>query len=117
MSKLTRITANKVVGTTLTKKTEIPFVVSFRRKLIDGYRLSDLEKKDVRQLQKFLDIASELSVQQMDEAYSRPTDSNDKFNGQQVQHYGVGDCFRIHGVFENQRFEVIRIDPNHRKHR
>lgn len=38
-------------------------------------------------------------------------------NGQQIHHYGFGDKFRIHGIIEEGRFKVIRLDPNHKVHK
>ena len=40
-----------------------------------------------------------------------------KVNGQQVHHYEVSQKFRIHGILEEGRFKVIRLDPNHKVHR
>ena len=117
MSKLADIDANKVKGKKLTANVNRPFIASFRHKLHKGFRLDDLEKRDIQTLQKFLDIASELTVSQMDSNYRRNTDKTDLFNGQQVQHYGFGDKFRVHGIYEGQRFEIIRIDPNHKFHK
>lgn len=68
-------------------------------------------------LQKFLDKASDLTVSQMDSMYRRTPDKSDTFNGQQVEHYGFSDGFRVHGIYEEQRFEIIRIDPNHKFHK
>lgn len=116
MSKLTNIDSERAIGKKLTINVDRPFIASFRYKLHKGYRLNDLEKRDVQSLQKFLDIASDLTVSQMDSSYKRNMDKSDIFNGQQVQHYGFGDRFRVHGIYEDQRFEIIRIDPNHKKH-
>lgn len=104
-------------GAKLTKNTPPPFIVSFRRKLLSGYRLVDLEKRDMAQLQKFLDVASELSIQEMEKRYRHKPDRQDKFDGKYVEHYGFENGFRIHGIFFDGRFEVIRIDPNHKKHK
>ena len=117
MSKLADIDANKVKGKKLTANVNRPFIASFRHKLHKGFRLDNLEKKDIQTLQKFLDMASDLTVSQMDSMYKRPPDESDIFNGQQVQHYGFGDGFRVHGIYEEQRFEIIRIDPNHKFHK
>jgi len=94
-----------------------PFVISFQRKLEKGYRLDDLQNKNLKAFQKFLDIASELTVGQMDKLYQRPPDKKDIISGRQVQHYKVSQAFRIHGIFVEKRFEIIRIDPNHKVHK
>ena len=117
MSKLADISANKVKGKKLTASVNRPFIASFRHKLHKGFRLDNLEKKDIQTLQKFLDMASDLNDSQMDSMYRRPSDKSDIFNGQQVEHYGFSDGFRVHGIYEEQRFEIIRIDPNHKFHK
>ena len=117
MAKLANIGAERVKGKKLTQNVNRPFIASFRHKLHKGFRLDDLEKKEIQMLQKFLDIASDLTVSQMDTKYRRTPDKSDIFNGQQVEHYGFSDGFRIHGIYEEQRFEIIRIDPNHKYHK
>jgi hypothetical protein len=52
----------------------------------------------------------------MDKVYRRIPDKEDIAYGRQVQHYEVSKHFRIHGIVENGRFEVLRLDPNHNKH-
>ena len=101
----------------LTRVTKGPFVISFCRKLEHGYNFMCLEKKHLMLFQKFLDIASALTVQEMDKKYRRDADKNDTVDGQQVQHYGADNKFRLHGVYIDGRFEVIRIDPNHKVHK
>ena len=94
------------------------FVVAFKYKLQKGYRLVDLEQKNLKELQNFLDTISEMTVREVDERYKRKTDKNERpFNGQQIHHYGFGDKFRIHGIIEEGRFKVIRLDPNHKVHK
>ena len=119
MSKLTKHTGSKIKGEQLTLKerTERPFIISFGRRLHEGYQFTDLEKNDLKAMQNFFDLASQLSVDQMDRCYRRVPDQNDIIDNQQVQHYGTGNGFRIHGIYIDQRFEVLRIDPNHKKHK
>lgn len=120
MSKLTKPKGQKIQGERLTSAERLnrPFIISFRQKLHRGYRLTDLEIDDLKDMQSFFDIASQLSINEMDKQYRRISDKNDKVNGQQVQHYGHGDRFRIHGIYtSDNHFEVIRIDPNHKKHK
>lgn len=115
--KLTKNTENTEKAHPLTRKTDTPFSLVFKYKLEDAYRLTDLEKCDVKALQCFMDIISQLTYQQVDISYKRTNDKNDTYMGQPVIHYGHGDEFRIHGVIEDSRFVVIRIDPNHRFHK
>ena len=58
-----------------------------------------------------------MNFDEVDKAFLRPADKEDTFNGSQVIHYKVTDSFRIHGIIENMRFKVLRLDPNHRVHR
>jgi site-specific DNA-cytosine methylase len=95
---------------------ERPFTVSFRHKLERGYRFSDLQIKDLKDFQGFLDVISELTVSQVDARYKRKSDTADTVSGQQVVHYEASNSFRLHGVYLGGLFEVIRLDPNHRVH-
>ena len=52
----------------------------------------------------------------VDKQYARKLDKNDEHNGFQVVHYAVSDSFRIHGIVQNERFYVIRLDHNHKEH-
>jgi hypothetical protein len=94
-----------------------PFIIAFQRKLERGYQFIDLEKADLKQFQRFLDIASELTVQQMDTKYKQEADKKDTVDDFQVEHYRVGDGFRIHGIYREGRFEVLRLDPHHNRHK
>ncbi|MFV0351398.1 MAG: MAG6450 family protein [Oscillospiraceae bacterium] len=101
----------------LTSRVDVPFILTFRRKLHNQYRFVDLSKNDLKNLQSFFDLAGECSVTQMDKRYRRKTDSTDTLDGLQVIHYGANTPLRIHGVYINQRFEVVRIDAKHKKHK
>lgn len=119
MAKLTQLQGqNKTAGTELTSsnRLERPFIISFRRKLQKGYRFTDLEKMHLKVFQGFLDKVSGMTVQQVDAQYLRPADKQDIKDGENIQHYKITDSFRIHGVYNNERFEVIRIDTNHKVH-
>ena len=70
----------------------------------------------VRDFQKFLDIVSQMTFQQVEQRYKRKSDKNDTYNGDQVIHYGVTEVFRIHGTIEMGQFVVLRLDPNHKFH-
>jgi hypothetical protein len=93
-----------------------PFVIAFRRTLEKGYKLDDLQIADLKRMQAFFDAASQMTVDQIDARYRRRADPKDIVDGQQVQHYGRDDGFRIHGIYTDGYFEVIRIDPNHKVH-
>jgi hypothetical protein len=94
-----------------------PFVVAFCRKLENNYTFSNLKESDLKKVQNFFNIASTCTVDVMDKKYRRKSDTQDKVDDLQVIHYGTSDEFRIHGIYINQRFEVIRIDTKHKKHK
>ncbi|MDR1299383.1 MAG: hypothetical protein LBJ84_03945 [Oscillospiraceae bacterium] len=71
---------------------------------------------DLKRMQTFFDMASQMTVDQMDARYRRVADTQDIIDGQQVQHYGRDDSFRIHGIYMSGYFEVVRIDPSHKIH-
>ena len=96
---------------------ERPFIISFRRKLQRGYRLTELEKADLKLLQAFFDRISEHTINTVDARYKRDPDKSDTIDGQQIQHYEVAKSFRIHGIYKDGRFEVVRIDPHHKVHK
>ncbi len=101
----------------LTKLNELPFIISFKYKLKKGYTFKELKQNHLKELQHFLDKISGMTISQVDGRYLRQPDSTDVYNGSQVQHYEVTPKFRIHGVLEDKRFEIIRLDPNHKKHK
>lgn len=122
-SKLPKLTANvpkeanRGQKLTSSSRLERPFRFAFHFPLQDGYRFADLQIRDLKNLQNFFDIASGLTINQMDSTYRRDADKADVYNNQQVQHYGTKNGFRIHGIYnEDGYFVVIRIDPNHKKH-
>ena len=94
-----------------------PFVLSFHRKLKHGFTFSNLDLKNVKDFQRFLDKISISTVNDVDKTYRRVPDKEDTVDGQQVQHYGITDKFRLHGILVDGRFEVIRVDPNHKVHK
>lgn len=100
----------------LTQKRDIPFILCFKYPLEKGYTLNELSQQNIKDFQRFLDKVSHMTVQQVDELYSRRPDKTDSYNGQQVYHYGIKDDFRIHVVCEEARYKMIRIDPNHKYH-
>jgi len=117
MSKLTRnVPLKDDKERKVNKYTEGRFIISFSRKLENGYRFDDLKQSDLKVLQNFFDIASQLTVQEMDEKYKRQSDKNDILYNEPVIHYGTSERFRIHGTYIEGRFEVLRIDPNHKVH-
>ena len=100
----------------LTNRRDVPFELVFKYKLDRGYKIDKLEKKDLKAFQKFLDIVAEMTVDEVDKAYSRKPDKKDEYCGNQVYHYEVSYGFRIHVVIENGYYKIIRFDPNHRVH-
>jgi len=116
MSKLAEDTSPKQIPILLTDKRDVQFELSFKYPLKKGFTFKNLEKKNLIELQRFLDKIARMTVQQVDKAFARQPDKNDTFNNKQVLHYEVAKSFRIHAVFEDGRYVVIRIDPNHRVH-
>lgn len=104
------------MGNVLTNHRDVPFEICFKYKLQSGYTFKELQQRDVKAFQKFLDIVSNMSVQQVDETYARPPDKSDEYDKRQVLHYAVTNSFRIHVVMEGGYYKVIRLDPQHRFH-
>ncbi|WP_214855042.1 MAG6450 family protein [Exiguobacterium sp. s130] len=114
---LARVKPKKPVGKALTNRTQAPFIISFKYKLANNYGFKELQLQHMKQFQNFLDLVSGMSFQEVDSKFRRPSDSDDTFNEKNVVHYKVKDGFRIHGVIEEGRFKVIRLDPNHKFHK
>lgn len=114
---LTHVKASEPVGRSLTKRTEAPFIISFKYKLESDYGFKELQSRHLKQFQNFLDMVSGMTFQQVDKKFRRPSDKTDVYNEKDVIHYQVKDSFRIHGVIEEGRFKVIRLDPSHKFHR
>ena len=100
----------------LTRKVDVPFQLCFKDRLEKGYTFEELQKKNLKEFQLFLNKVSQMTVDQVDKQFGRKPDKNDTYCGKQVQHYEVNDKFRIHGVNELGGFMVIRLDPNHKVH-
>lgn len=116
MSVLTNRTGTKITGQLLTNKRDVPFILGFRYPLEKKFTLTELEKRNNKELQGFLDKVSQMSVQQVDESFARKPDKDDTYRGLQVYHYEVTKSFRIHVVSEDGIYKIIRLDPNHRVH-
>lgn len=115
--KLTKERPIEKADTRLTKSTTSPFIISFKYKLKNGYTFKDLNVNDNKIFQQFLDKVSNMTIDQVDKLYRRDPDKQDILYGNQVQHYEVDITFRIHGIYENGRFKVLRLDPAHKKHK
>lgn len=89
----------------------------FKYPLERKYTFNELENSNNKELQNFLDKVSRMTVQQVDEAFSRKPDKNDTYLGLQVYHYEVSESFRIHVINEEGRYKIIRLDPNHKVHK
>lgn len=100
----------------LSKRTSAPFSITFRHKLLNGYRLSDLKRENYKELQAFLDKVCGISFDSIDKLYRKQSDTTDLYDGEQIIHYAVTKKFRIHGIIENAQFIVLRLDPNHQYH-
>lgn len=107
----------KKLSNKLTESVFVPFVISFKYKLENGYGFEELQRNNLKELQSFLDKASNMSFDQVEKLYHRKNDSNDTYHDSQVVHYQVSDKFRIHGIIEDTQLVVIRLDPNHKFHK
>ena len=116
MSVLVDKSGPKTKARLLTDKKDAPFVLGFRYPLEKKFTLTELEKRNNKELQLFLDKVSQMSVQQVDDAFARKPDKNDTYRGMQVYHYEVAKSFRIHVVMEDGIYKIIRLDPNHKVH-
>lgn len=105
------------MGRKLTNRTDAPFELCFKYPLQKGYTLKELTRNNCKELQRFLDNVSQMTVDQVDKQYGRVPDRTDSFNGMQVYHYGVTDKFRIHVINEAGYYKIIRLDPNHEFHK
>lgn len=114
--KLSTQTTSSSQGRGLTRHTEVPFVVSFKYKLFDEFKFTDMQMRDLKTFQNFLDRVAGMSFNEVDKAYRKKSDKQDEFEGKNVIHYNCGGSFRIHGIVEDSRFKVLRIDPNHKFH-
>lgn len=117
MAHLTKDVGLQKKGCLLTNKRDVPFILCFKYPLERKFTFNELEKSNNKELQNFLDKVSQMTVQQVDEAFARKPDKNDTFHGLQVYHYEVSRTFRIHVVNEGGRYKVIRLDPNHKIHK
>ena len=115
MARLTN--KSSVDPTKLNSHLRVPFSLCFREKLFNGYTFKELKKEQLRDWQKFLDIVSQLTFEQVERRYRRDSDTTDTYGGEQIIHYWVSESFRVHGVIQNAQFVVLRLDPNHRVHR
>lgn len=117
---LTRIGKIKHEGLTTKERKERLFRLAFCYRLDKKYNFSCLEKCNIEKFQQFLDKVSNQTVDFVDKAYLKPPDKNDKYICDGIEHgithYEVSDKFRIHGIYLNELFVVIKIDPNHKFH-
>ena len=115
MSPLTNIETD-IKPNKLTTKINAPFIVSFKYSLKKGYKLKDLQLCDVQELSRFFDKVAQMDFNQVEQKYRKTSDKKDQYKCQQVIHYQYSNSGRIHGIIEEGRFKVLRIDPNHKFH-
>ena len=96
---------------------EVPFELCFKYPLENGYTFKELSPENIKQFQTFLNKVSQMTVTQVDRAFSRKPDKADMYNGMQVYHYEVTEVFRIHVVIESGYYKIIRLDPKHKVHK
>ena len=113
---LTERKADHIKGVLLVKEKPRPFVLCFEEKLEKGYTFSELEKRDLKAFQNFLDRVSGKQFPEVEKVYKRISDKKDKHDNEQMIHFEVSKPFRIHGIIRNGKYVVIRLDPNHNVH-
>ncbi len=96
---------------------DVPFELCFKYPLENGYTFKELTPENVKQFQSFLNKVANMSVTQVDKAFSRKPDTADTYKDMQVYHYEVTKVFRIHVVNEAGYYKIIRLDPRHQFHR
>ncbi len=116
MKKLTDKSGNRNCPEFLTKNKDVPFVLCLKYPLKKGYTFSDLSQRDIKDFQHFLDKIAKMTVNQVDLSYGKKPDKNDLYMDKHVFHYEVTDGFRIHVVFDNGYYALVRLDPNHSVH-
>ena len=100
---------------TKSQNREVPFELCFKYPLENGYTFKELTNENIKQFQAFLNKVSQMTVTQVDKAYSRKPDTTDLYRSLQVYHYEVTPVFRIHVVIEAGYYKIIRLDPRHKK--
>jgi hypothetical protein len=117
LKKLTTVQQAAVEGAVLTNVSDDAFWICISHRLQNKYEFCDLKQRGIRSFNDFVRKCAGRRITEVDKLYLRKPDKNDIYNSYQVQHYGTSDGFRIHGYFANGLFHVIRVDPNHKKHR
>lgn len=79
---LTKDTGVPQKGSLLTNKRDVPFILCFKYPLERKYTLAELEKKNNKELQSFLDKVSRMTVQQVDKV-------NAHFRCRRLNAYGI----------------------------
>ena len=106
--------ANKI----LTSNNNAKFKISLERKLEKRYSFKDLEKREMKEFNSFIEstVGNDLTFQQVHELFGTKRDNNDKVDGMDIIHYRVNNKYRIHGYLRDSYFVLCRIDPNHNVH-
>ena len=103
-------------GQELTNRNKTNFIISFKYKLHNKFNFDKMDINNLKQFQNFLDKVSKMTFNQVDKEFLCTNDKKDTFKGIQIIHYVVNKKFRIHGIIEDGRFKVLRMDPNHDVH-
>ena len=111
-----KVGKGKGSGAKLTLQNQRKFILSFEYPLSKRYDFEKLEKSDIRIFQRFLNKVSDMTFSQVDNSYKRDNDSGDTYEGMQVVHDEAAKTFRVHGVIEDGRFKVLRLDKSHKVH-
>ncbi|WP_217588715.1 MAG6450 family protein [Lentibacillus saliphilus] len=105
-------------GQVLTNKSKAKFKMSLERSLENGFCFKDLQKREVKAFNSFIDktVGKNLTVLEVNQRFGRSPDKSDSIDGYNIYHYEVSGKFRIHGYLKEGYFVICRIDPNHRVH-
>ena len=92
---------------TKTQNREVPFELCFKYPLENGYTFKELTNENIKQFQAFLNKVSQMTVTQVDKAYSRKPDTTDSYRSLQVYHYEVTPV--LEGLGQNWDVQQIYV--------
>lgn len=114
--KLTNKSSLELPPKQLTSNHNSPFLLGLKHKLEKGYSFKEMQVKNNKAFQKFLDAISTLTVFQVDKSYGREPDKKDFYGKKTVRHYEVTKKFRLHVILEDGVYFIVKLDPNHSVH-
>lgn len=86
---------------------EVPFELCFKYPLENGYTFKELSPENVKQFQAFLNKVSQMTVTQVDKAYSRKPDKDDTYKGMQVYHMKLQKCLEYMLLLKQDTIKLL----------